>query len=187
MTDPLDDLLAPPPEGNETPGLRDALRRRTSAHLVRVKWLGRGRKLAGVAAVFALGVGVGVWRTPERERVVIVREVETVAVAVPVVVEVAVPATESPTPTQPTLSAGKLELEAEQADDAAAAANLYRRAGDTYLTAQQDYANAARCYRLFLSHSGDRALTPESGDSWLLVSIKNAAFKEKIHATARND
>ncbi|MDY3558914.1 hypothetical protein R5W23_006090 [Gemmata sp. JC673] len=187
MTDPLDELLGPP-DGGETPGLRDALRRRTSNHLVRVKWLRRGAKLAGVAAVFALGVGVGEWRAPVRERVVTVREVETVAVPVPVVVPVggggAEP--ESPAPAQPVLSAGRLELDAEQADGSAAAA-LYRRAGDAYLTAQQDYANAARCYRLFLSRAGDAALAPESGDSWLLVSIKNATFKEKIYATARND
>ncbi|HEY1188421.1 MAG TPA: hypothetical protein VGE74_12285, partial [Gemmata sp.] len=67
--------------------------------------------------------------------------------------------------------------------DPRASAHLYRRAGDAYLTAQQDYANAARCYRLFLARAGDGAMAPEPNDSWLLTSIKNTAFKEKIHAT----
>ncbi|MDY3552505.1 hypothetical protein R5W24_001588 [Gemmata sp. JC717] len=186
MTDPLDELLGPP-AGGETPGLRDALRRRTSNHLVRVKWLRRGAKLAGVAAVFALGVGVGEWRAPVRERVVTVREVETVAVPVPVVVPVGGGGeSASPAPTQPVLSAGRLELDAEQADGLASA-NLYRRAGDAYLTAQQDYANAARCYRLFLSRAGEAAQALEPGDSWLLVLIKNSTFKGEIHATGTDE
>jgi len=29
-------------------------------------------------------------------------------------------------------------------------------------------------------------LLPERGDSWLLTSLKNAAFKEKVHATSTN-
>jgi hypothetical protein len=74
-------------------------------------------------------------------------------------------------------------LEAEQADDAPTAAQLYRQAGDAYLSVEQDYARAARCYRLFLARGGATALSPEPGDSWLLTSLKNAAFKEKVHAT----
>jgi hypothetical protein len=69
-------------------------------------------------------------------------------------------------------------LQAEQADDRAEAAKLYRVAGDTFL-GEQDYANATRCYRLFLTRAGDDGLSPERGDSWLLTSLKNAAFQEK--------
>ena len=71
-------------------------------------------------------------------------------------------------------------------DDVPTAAKLYRQAGDAFLTAEQDYANAARCYRLFLARGGDNALSPEPSDSWLLTSLKNAAFKEKVHATLPN-
>lgn len=188
MADPHDDLdeLPAPPAPAESPGLRDAILRRTQRRLVRVKWARRATRLAAVAAVFAAGVGVGFLRTPdERERIVVVREVEVVAVPVVVVVPVSVSAVEQPPPVAaPT--AARLELDAEQAD-APAAAKLYRDAGDQYLTAEQDYANAARCYRLFLARAGDLALSPESGDSWLLNSLKNAAFKEKVHATPTND
>lgn len=186
MTDPrddLDDLLGPPAAG-DTPGLREAVLRRTQARLTRVRWARRGAKLAGVAAVFALGVGCGVWGSSGRERVVTVTvcEVKTVAVPVAVAVPVEVPsASPAPAPV-PALTAARLELDAEQADGPAAAA-LYRRAGDAYLAREQDYTNAARCYKLFLARAGDAALAPESVDSWLLTSLKNAVFKEKTHAT----
>lgn len=185
--DDLDDLLAPAPNAPETPGLREELFRRTSGHLARVKWLRRGVKIAATAAIFALGVGVGEWRAPARERIVTVREVETVTVAVPVpmVVPIAASAPEPPAPVA-ALTAARLELDAEQTDDAPVAARLYRRAGDAYLTAHRDYANAARCYRLFLARAGEPALAPEPGDSWLLTSLKNAAFKENINATVPN-
>ncbi len=180
--DDLDDLLAPPPPSTDIP-LRSVLLRATQRRVGRTKWVRRAGKVAAVAAVFVVGVGVGALRTPpEREKVVVTREVETVVVTVPVVVPVVISATEPPSVPPPTLTAARLELDAEQADGAAAA-TLYRRAGDKYLAAEQDYANAARCYRLFLTRGGDTALSPEPEDSWLLTSLKNAAFKEKIHAT----
>jgi hypothetical protein len=186
--DELAELLSPPP-GGETPGLRDAILRRTQRRLTLRRWARRATKIAAVAAVFALGIGVGVWRTtPERETVFVPVshvEVVTVTVTVPVPVLVPVPDTSAdPAPPRPVARTAKqLELDAEQTDDAPAVATLYRQAGDAYLTAEQDYANAARCYRLFLARGGDTALSPEPGDSWLLTSLKNAAFKEKIHAT----
>lgn len=183
MADPHDDMdeLLAPPAPAETPGLRDAVLRATLRRLARTRRVRSAVRIAAVAAVFAAGVGVGLLRTPgERERVVVVREVEVVAV--PVVVPVMVAPAEPPSPPAP-VRAARLELDAELADGPAAAA-LYRRAGDAYLTGEQDYANAARCYRLFLARAGDTALSPEAGDSWLLTSLKNAAFTEKAHATA---
>ena len=79
------------------------------------------------------------------------------------------------------------ELKAELADDPAAAARLYRAAGDKYLNDRQDYRNAARCYRLFLARAGDTGLSPDPADTWLLTSLKNTAFKEKYDAAARDD
>ncbi|MBP3959393.1 hypothetical protein J8F10_29470 [Gemmata sp. G18] len=180
--DDLDHLLAPLPTTTDA-ALRSALLRATQRRISRTRWVRRAGKVAAIAAVFVVGVGVGVLRTPpEREKVVVTREVETIVAAIPVVVPVMISATEPPPVPPPTLTAARLELDAEQADGAAAA-TLYRRAGDTYLATEQDYANAARCYRLFLTRGGDTALSPESDDSWLLASLKNAAFKEKIHAT----
>ena len=151
------------------------------------KWMRRAGKLAAVAAVFAVGVGVGLWRAPVERETVFAPAPPPEVVYVPVVLPVPVPGTSADSLPVPAaaLTAARLELDAEQADAARAAA-LYRQAGDRYLTAEQDYANAARCYRLFLLRSGDTALSPEPGDSWLLTSLKNAAFKEKIHATATN-
>lgn len=184
--DELEDLLAPPLTA-ETPGLRDAVLNRTLRRLAVVRWSRRVAKCAAVAAVFALGVGVGTWRTRvERETVLVptpqepIREVQFVPVLVPLP-----PASPEPPVVESPQTAKALELDAEQADGAQAAV-LYRRAGDAYLSAEEDYANAARCYRLFLTRGGEPALAPESSDSWLLTSLKNAAFKEKAHANSDN-
>jgi hypothetical protein len=76
-------------------------------------------------------------------------------------------------------------MQAEQLDNPMAAANLYRQAGDAFLR-DQDYPNATRCYRLYMARAGEAALALETNDSWLLVSLKNAAFREKIDVT-KND
>jgi hypothetical protein len=187
--DDLKELLAPPSE-RETPGLRDAILRRTQKRLALRKWTRRTLQTACIAALFALGVGVGVWVVPrERETVIVpapAPQPEAAAAPVPVFIPLPVPLPSGTAePPKPARSAKALELEAEQADGARSAA-LYRQAGDAYLDAEQDYANAARCYRLFLARGGDAALTPATGDSWLLTSLKNAAFKEKVNATPTN-
>jgi hypothetical protein len=182
--DDLDELLTPP-QVTDTPGLRAAILRRTQRRLAVRRWVRRAGKAVVVATVFAAGVGAGGWRTArERETVFVpVAQVEVVTVPVPVLVPLLGTSTEPAPPAAVARTAKALELSAEQADDALAAAKFYRQAGDAYLTAEEDYANAARCYRLFLTRGGDSVLVPEPGDSWLLTSLKNAAFKEKIHAT----
>ncbi len=185
--DDLNELLTPPPAA-ETPGLRDAILHQTQRRLSFGQWSRRAIQAGTVAAVFALGIGVGVWGVPrQRETVHVptpVPQVEVVTVPVPVLI----PVTTSAEPNSPTATrtAKALELDAEQTDDAITAAQFYRQAGDAYLNAEQDYANAARCYRMFLTRGGDGALSPEPGDSWLLTSLKNAAFKEKVNATPSN-
>ena len=183
--DELDALLAPPP-AEETPGLREALLRQTQRRLAVGRWTRRAGQLAAVTAVFATGIGVGIWQAPrERETVLVptpVPQVEVVTVPVPMLVYGSPAEQRAPDVTR---SASALELDAEQADGPRAAV-LYRQAGDAYLTAEEDYANAARCYRLFLTRGGDNALSPEPGDSWLLTSLKNAAFKEKTNAPITN-
>lgn len=183
--DDLDDLLAPPPAA-DAPELRGVLLRRTLRRVAVRRWARRVGRLAAGAAVFGVGVGVGVWRSSrEHEAVAVPTPVPQIeVVAVPVFVPFPLPgASGEPFPVLGgTRTARVLELDAEQADGPGAAV-LYRRAGDAYLTAEQDYANAARCYRLFLTRAGESALAPEPTDSWLLTSLKNAAFKEKVHAT----
>lgn len=184
MTDNPDDLaeLLAPPQTGDTPGLRAALLRRTQRRLALGRWARRAGQFAAVAAVFAGGIGIGAWWAPrDRETVLVSAPAPTVVVLVPVLAPILSASAEPTVPDAPQ-SAKKLELDAEQADGMSSAV-LYRQAGDAYLSAEQDYANAARCYRLFLARGGDPALSPEPGDSWLLTSLKNAAFKEKVHAT----
>jgi hypothetical protein len=188
--DSLDDLLAPLPP-SERPDRREALFQRTQRQLAFGRWVRRAGRAAGTAAVFAAGIGVGRWRAPREHETVFVPtpvpQVEPVTVPVPIVIPVPGPQVEQPAePPAVARTAHALELDAEQADDAATAARLYRQAGDAYLTAEQDYVNASRCYRLFLARAGTPALAPDPGDSWLLTSFKNAAFKEKIRATPGN-
>lgn len=179
--DDLDALLAPPPAA-ESPDLRAAVLRRTQRTLAARRWARRAGKLAAVAAVFAAGIAVGAWRSPPPPRPTVGPAPRTEVVFVPVLVPLPPASAEEPAPPpEPARTARGLELDAEQADGPHAAA-LYRRAGDAYLSAEADYANAARCYRLFLTRGGEPALGPEPGDSWLLTSLKNAAFKERIHA-----
>lgn len=179
--DDLDELLTPPP--NLTRGsLNDDLLRRTEQRLKRDRWLRRGVRTALVVGIFASGGLIG-WfaRTPVANTPGS-PEMAIEIVAVPVVV----PVPQSPVVDSPRLlSANQVEMQAELADDHASAANLYRQAGDVFLR-DQDYANATRCYRLYLSRAGDSGLALETRDSWLLVSLKNFAYKEKVYAT-KND
>jgi len=191
MTDPtpeppddLDAFLAPNPTTGPAPGLRESLFRRTERNLARGRLVRRLAMAGLVAAVFVGGGLVGWVAKPDRETVRVERissppEVVTVPVAVPVPVPHPVPDSPEPPRTE-TATAAAAELLAEQADDRAEAARLYRLAGDRYLNDDQDYRNAARCYRLFLARVGDSGLSPDPADTWLLTSLKNAAFKEKF-------
>jgi hypothetical protein len=182
MTDPNDDLadvLGPPPAG-PSPGLRETLLRRTERRLTRDRWLRRGAKIATVAAVFLAGGAVG-WLVRPSPAPVPMPEVGVLPVIVPVPTPgVYTPGSPAAPAAAPALPASEAELRAEQADGAEAA-KLYRLAGDAFLRTE-DYANATRCYRLFLKRAGEAGLALEADDSWLLVSLKNAAFQEKTDA-----
>jgi len=183
--DDLDNLLAP--KGSDEPAaLRESLFARTER---RVVWNRRVRlipKTAVVLAIFFVGLFVGLatrgsQETAERWLPSPPAEPEVVMIAivvpVPQVPDSASPIVKGPEPA----TAIDAELRAELADDPQEAARFYRTAGDKYLNDTNDYPNAARCYRLFLARAGSPGLNPESGDTWLLTSLKNAAFKEKVH------
>jgi hypothetical protein len=189
MSDPrddLDELLAPPP-GEPSPGLRAEVLRRTERHLARVRWVRRGWRAACAAGLLLAGVAVGWVVRPERERVVeVAGEARTVVVPVLVPLPAAPQTTPSVPHDEPPLTASQAELRAEQADDPAEAGRLYQAAGNAFL-ASGDYPNATRCYRLFLARAGDSGLSPVPGDTWLLTSLKNDAFREKIHDAPGSD
>lgn len=160
MTDPTDALGAVPA------GKPDAARREATLKAT-TRLLRRGRVLrrlgVGLAAVgvFASGGVVGWFAKPTPPKVVVIsRE----------------PVTEHPAPTPPTepaepLTAERLELNAELADDPSDAARLFREAGDRFLS-DRDYENAARCYRRHLAVADAEGRKASASDSWLLLTMK---------------
>jgi hypothetical protein len=187
MTDPddLEPLLAPRPQPAPRPGFDAALFARTERALARGRQLRRAGRAAVVAGVFVVG-GLAGWELRPEPRVELVPVAEVVTV--PVVVPVPVPAESAPVavaPAEPTTAAAA-ELLAEQADDPARAARLYRLAGDRFLLDAQDFRNARRCYRLSLARAGVAGLSPAADDSWLLADLKVSLQKERDDAT-KND
>jgi hypothetical protein len=178
MTEPPDDLapLLDAAPAATSSALRDAVLRQTERHLIHAGRVRRGMRAALVAGIFATG-GVAGWlvRTPSAPQAASVHEYVAIPVAVPILVPAGV---ETGDARIAPLTASSAELQAEQQDDASAAARLYRQAGDAFLL-DQDYPNATRCYRIYLARAGDGALDLDTADSWLLVSLKNAAFREK--------
>jgi hypothetical protein len=188
MNEPHDDLgelLAPKPD--DIPIVyRDALFAQTNR---RVSWNRRVRlipKAVAVLTIFVLGVWAGTGRTPTHPPVDLLARTMVIHEVVPVVIVVPVPQPSDPSgpiaKTPEPMTASDAELRAELADEPQEAARFYRTAGDKYLNDASDYPNAARCYRLFLARAGSVGLNPEPGDTWLLTSLKNAAFKEMSHA-----
>jgi hypothetical protein len=177
--DDLGDILAPQP-GRPLTDLREKLLRQTEARLIRQRLARRYVRSGLVAAVFILGASTG-WLL----RPLLLPELKDIPQPEIVLVPVFVPVPTTPegesTGTKEItqqLSGSQRELQAEQEDDPLAAAKLYRVAGDAYLR-DENYSNATRCYRLYLVRAGDAALSIGPDDSWLLTSLKNAAFQEK--------
>lgn len=189
MTDPDDlaPLLAPRPTPAPRPGFDADLLARTEHALARGRRLRRLARAAAAAAVFAAS-GLAGWAVKPGAAAGPAPAAEVVTV--PVVVPVPLPRESDPGPVAAAepepATAAAAELLAEQADDPARAAGLYRLAGDKYLNDRQDFRNARRCYRLFLSRAGGTGLSPAAADSWLLAELKVSLLKERLDAT-KND
>ncbi len=191
MTDPDDlaPLLAPRPAPGPRAVFEAALFARTEQALARGRRVRRLSRAAAVVGVFAAGGLVG-WAskpTAAEQPVRAVARVEVIAVpvVVPVLVGESPPAPVAVADLEPDTAAAA-ELLAEQADDPARAARLYRLAGDKYLRDVQDFRNARRCYRLFLGRAGAGGLSPAAADNWLLAELKVSLSKERTDAT-KND
>lgn len=184
--DDLEPLLAPRPTPASDAGAHAALFARTERVVARGRQLRRAGRAAAVVGVFVVGWFAGSCLRPEpptRNVVPAVLRVEVVTV--PVVVPVPLQSESGPVAALPATAAAA-ELLAEQADDAARAARLYRLAGDRFLHDTQDFRNARRCYRLSLARAGDGGLWPAADDSWLLTELKLSLLKERRDAT-KND
>jgi hypothetical protein len=158
--DPLDRLLAAPP----LPADGDALRRRVLARTRRaLRWRRARRPLAAAAVLAMLGAAtLAVSRLPRR------------APKEPPHAE----RREKPAEVPPAAPAA-LTLEWQAFDRPDQGAALYRQAGDRYLDAEGDAESALRCYAAALDDGGEDDRRISSGDSWLLMAIKDARQKEK--------
>jgi hypothetical protein len=166
-SDPLDDLLVPPPAA-DAEALRERLRDRTTHLLRRRRRLRRLAWAAALAACYGAGLLTVWWAArpaPPGASAPTARE-------------------ERPAPPAPELPATAVAVEERAADDddLRAQAALYRRAGDLYLSAANDPAAALRCYGNALDAGGADDLAVAPSDDWLLMAIKNARQKEKRHA-----
>jgi hypothetical protein len=166
--DPLDDLLAAPPAAG-TEALREELLGRTTRLLRRRRRLRRLAWAAALAACCGAGLLTVWWAArpaPPVPPPTGLREERATAVPAP-----EVPAT-----------AVAVEERAADDDDLKAQAALYRRAGDLYLSEENDPAAALRCYGNALDAGGGADLSVAPSDNWLLMTIKSARQKEKRHA-----
>ena len=161
--DPLDQLLAPPgsPPGE---GLRRDLLRRTAGVLRRRRRLRRLALALALAACYSAGLLTMRWATrsapaPRPEAVAGNRE------------RPAVPTADDPS----AVARAWEEVKRRRAE-------LYREAGDEYLTAHEDPESAVRCYGQALDTGRENDLGISPSDSWLLMAIKAARQKEKDDA-----
>jgi hypothetical protein len=177
-TDPLDDLLRLPVAA----GAEEALRRRLLDRTTRALRGRRRRRVVGwaaaLAACYIAGVLTVYWLGPRRiERIEIVRNVPAPEPS---------PVTPSPSPVAPTpreakpASAVAMEWKAFDADQHRP--ELYRQAGDRYLSQDADPASALRCYGQSLNGASEKDLAISANDDYLLMLVKNARQKEKDHA-----
>jgi hypothetical protein len=167
--DDLDALLTPgdPPPGDE--GFRELVWRLTSRRLRRQRFVRRAGKAAVAVAIYAAGLGT-MWLTSPRSRTgeaVAVRPADTPP--------------ESPSPVEES-SPVALEWQALESDQPRP--DLYRHAGDLYLSAN-DVAGALRCYRSALRLSRGTDLEFNANDSWLLMTLKAERQKERRDARSQ--
>lgn len=176
--DPLDELLTPRPAPAGEPAWKESLLRQTAGVLRRRRRLRRVAAVAALAACFAAGMLTMRLVTPPAPaevRVVVIEHPAMLAPAPEAVVQAQLPKPEQT----------GLALEWQAVEEPERRAELFRRAGDRYLTAENDLESAVRCYRRALDagSADDLKITPQ--DTWLLISLKNARQEETAHA--KND
>jgi hypothetical protein len=157
--DPLDELLSPPAAPADERLRRDLLAR-TVGVLRRRRRLRRLGLALALAACYAAGLLSMRWAAHPAD----VPRPEPVAGH----------------PSDPVEDPSALAREWEEVKRRRA--ELYREAGDLYLTAHDDPESAARCYGEALDAGKDHDGTISPSDSWLLMAIKSARQKEKDDA-----
>ncbi len=170
----LDALLRPGVQASASERLRERLRAQTCR---RLRWgIWQGRVLRGLALAGSFIAGMAAWWLIDRP----VAPSDPLAALEPTATK---PRQGPPlTLEQLPLSGYQLELLAEQAD-VPDMAQLYRRAGDRFLTVERDYENAIRCYRTYLDLSSPtEGANPSTTDTWLLLALREDRREEISYA-----
>lgn len=166
--DPLDGLLRPPAMPPDAEAMQERVYERTIRVLRRRRHLRRAALGAALAASFALGFLVMRLtvhpKTPDLPA-------RSVSEGEPQ------PAPPAPAPDEPALVR---EWHAFDSDNQRS--ELYRQAGDSYMTEENDPQSALRCYANSLDHGTEQDRAISTDDNWLLMAIKDARQKEKGHA-----
>jgi hypothetical protein len=165
--DPLDGMLRPP-SSPENEMLRLSIYGQTRRVLYRRR---RVRQFAYAAALLvSFAAGAGVMRlamSGERGRVSSPSEQELGALTQP----------RSPVPDDTPLKREWIAF-----DSTEHRGELYRQAGDRYMTDENDLQSALRCYSNALDNGTEQDLTISNDDNWLLMAIKDARQKERTYA-----
>ncbi|HTU20054.1 MAG TPA: hypothetical protein VMG10_18460 [Gemmataceae bacterium] len=173
--DPLDGMLCPPsPTDDEA--LRQMVYTRTRRVLHRRRRLRQFAYAAGLLLSFAVGAGaMRLTISGERGRV-------------------SAPSSQTASESSNKPLGALTRPRSPQSDDSALTqewiafdsedhrGELYRQAGDRYMTEENDLQSALRCFSNALDNGAEEDLAISSDDSWLLMAIKDARQKEKKHA-----
>ncbi len=170
--DPIEGMLRPPsPADNEA--LRQAVYNQTRRVFHRRR---RWRQLAFAAALllsFAAGAGVMRLCLPARSA-----SKET---SQPVANSKS-SAEDAPSFRNEMTNAHALAVENVAFDSEERRGELYRQAGDRYMTEENDPQSALRCYGNALDNGNEQDLAISTNDNWLLMAIKDARQKERNNA-----
>jgi hypothetical protein len=170
--DPLDELLAPPLPGDNV-ALRQGLWEQTSQVLRRRRRLRGLARAAALAACYVAGLFTAHGLAPRQPDPPPAADARRDGA----------PRPPAPAPAPGASTAYALEWQAFDSPDRGA--ELYRRAGDRYLSDEADPAAALRCYGNALG-AGPADLSISGEDSWLLMAIKDARQRERHDANRTN-
>lgn len=187
-TDEFDDpvmerLLGPTNDSAPDPRFRHRLLERTTQVIRRRRRFTRIGGLLGMAACYLAGFATMRLLTASRPA----DDPNQLAQSPPTVVAASAddvpPVAEEITEDRPIadLPPAVLERLAEIAPDDTFR-DLYRQAGDRFMTETGDLAAALRCYRRALKFASPQALVIGDNDNWLFASLKQAKLEEYQHA-----
>jgi hypothetical protein len=169
--DPLAALLAV--SSTDPTALRQDLLLRTTRVVRRRRWFRRGAIVATLAVCYVGGLATMHWMAPPPSivEVVVVKEIDRSPL--PPIVQSA-----------PQEKDTAVALEWNALDHPEKMVDSYHRAGDRYLADSNDIEAAMRCYKQMLDACSEKDLEISSDDNWLLMALKEARQKERLHANA---